>query len=73
MPEHRPLERVRAKKGLGARSQEGRTTPADWRGRLKNVGNPETPGGGRGGRSAGAPRAEHARRRTRKDNPKGTK
>ena len=70
MPEHRPLERVRAKKGLGARSSEGKTIPADWRGRYKNIGNPEAPAG-RGGRSAGAPRAEHARRRTRRDNPEG--
>lgn len=66
----RPVERVRARRGLGARSPEGETTPAGRRGRLKHLGNPAAEGG-RGGRSARAPRAEHARRRTRRDNPEG--
>jgi len=72
MPEHRPVERERAKRGLGARSPEGETTPANPKGRLKHIGNPGAQGGG-ARKSARAPRAEHARRRTRKDNPKGTK
>jgi hypothetical protein len=68
MPEQRPIERERAKRGLGARSPEGETTPANPKGRLKHIGNPGTQGGG--AKKSRAPRAERARRRTTRDNPK---
>ena len=70
MPERRPVERERARRGLGARSPEGETTPATPRGRLKHIGNPAARGLG-ARKSARAPRAEHARRRTKRDNPAG--
>jgi hypothetical protein len=70
MPEkQRPVERERAKRGLGSRSPEGETTRATPEGRLKHIGNPGAPGGG-APRTGRAPRAEHARRRTRRDNPR---
>jgi hypothetical protein len=70
MPEQRPVERERAKRGLGARSPEGETTPANPKGRLKHIGNPGAEGS-RSRKSSRAPRAEHARRRTKRDNPAG--
>jgi hypothetical protein len=71
MSEDRPIERLRARRGLGARGGEGETTPANRKGRLKNLGNPGAGRGRSSGRSATSPRAEHARRRTLRDNPEG--
>ena len=78
MAKDRPLERKRASRGLGARSADGETTPAKPRGRMKGA-----PGGSRNTHAAGpqpdaqggrprAPRGQQARRRTLRDNPKGT-
>ena len=75
MSEDRPMEAKRARRGLGARSSEGVTTRAKPRGRMTGA-----PGGSRNTQAAGpgirpkgrarAPRAEQARRRTTRDNPK---
>jgi hypothetical protein len=68
MSEDRPLERERARRGLGARSPEGATSPATPKGRLQHLGNPGAEGKG-GGKKARAPRAARARRRSVRDNP----
>ena len=75
MSEDRPMEMKRARRGLGARSAEGKTAKAEPRGRMSGA-----PGGSRNTQAAGpeirpkgrarAPRAEQARRRTTRDNPK---
>ena len=77
MTQNRPLERKRARRGLGARSAEGEITPAKPRGRMKGA-----PGGSRNTQAAGpqpdaqggrprSSRAQQARRRTVRDNPHG--
>ena len=61
MSEDRPIERNRARRGLGARGRHGHTTtPAERQGRLKDLGHP---GGGSG----------RARRRTVRDHPEGNR
>jgi hypothetical protein len=75
MSEDRPMEAKRARRGLGARSSEGVTTRAKPRGRMTGA-----PGGSRNTQAAGpelrtrgrahAPRAQQARRRSVRDNPK---
>ena len=74
MPQDRPLEVKRAKRGLGARSPTGETFPAKPKSRVRTAVR-----GARPRRKAGrpvvakgrphGPRAEQARRRTRVDNP----
>ena len=74
MPQDRPMEVKRAKRGLGARSPEGKSFPAKPKSRI-----PTAVRGARPRRKAGrpiqaagrphGPRAEQARRRTRQDNP----
>ena len=71
-----PLERKRARRGLGARSPEGDTTPAKPHGRMTGA-----PGGSRNTQAAGEKaetrgrariaRGGQARRRTVQDNPGG--
>lgn len=68
MSEDRPIERGRAKRGLGARSPQGETTRATPEGRLGHLGNPGAEGRG-GSKKARGPRAENAKRRTARDNP----
>jgi hypothetical protein len=74
MPQDRPMEIKRAKRGLGARTPEGESFPAKPKSRIPKAvrgtrrklrpGRPIVPHG----RPHGA-RAEHARQRTRQDNP----
>jgi len=74
MPERRPAERKRARRGLGARSAGGETTRARPSGRM-----PEAPHGSHTGEAPEPPpqatgrariaRAGRARRRTVQDNP----
>jgi len=74
MTDERPMERKRARKGLGARSPEGETTRATPEGRMS-----EAPRGSFSPHDAGSevratgqprkPRAQQARRRTVRDNP----
>lgn len=77
MTNDRPLERKRARRGLGARSAKGETTPANPRGRMKGA-----PGGSRNTQAAGAPpdaqggkprapRGQQGHRRTVRDNAQG--
>lgn len=76
MNPNRPMEDKRARRGLGARSPEGETTPAKPRGRMKGA-----PGGSRNTQAAGPEpqpkgrariaRGGQARRRTVQDNPEG--
>lgn len=77
MTQDRPLERKRARRGLGARSADGNTTPAKPRGRMKGA-----PGGSRHTQAAGSPpdaqggrprasRGQQGRRRTVRDNAHG--
>jgi hypothetical protein len=72
----RPTEDKRARRGLGARTADGKTTPAKPRGRMKGA-----PGGSRMTEAAGPgprpkvrphqARVAQARRRTVRDNPEG--
>ena len=74
MPQDRPMEVKRAKRGLGARTPEGKSFPAKPKSRI-----PKAVRGTRRRHRPGPPlattglppsaRAEHARRRTRQDNP----
>ena len=75
MTDERPMERKRARKGLGARSPEGETTKATPEGRMTEApsfGSPHDAGSdfqvqGR----PRQPRARQAKRRTVRDNPDG--
>jgi hypothetical protein len=72
----RPIERKRARRGLGARSESGDIARAKPRGRM-----PGAPGGSRKTEAAAPPaapkgrppaaRGEQARRRSVRDNPGG--
>jgi hypothetical protein len=73
MPQDRPMEIKRAKRGLGARTPEGENFPAKPKSRIPKAvrgtrrhrpGRPLEPKGKPHG-----PRAEQARRRTKQDNP----
>jgi hypothetical protein len=74
MTDERPMERKRARKGLGARSPEGETTKATPKGRMTEV-----PRGSFSPHDAASdyqvqgrprePRARQAKRRTVRDNP----
>jgi len=76
MAESRPMEDKRARRGLGARSAEGKTTPAKPRGRMTGApgGSRNTQAAGSGSTEKGQPRrsrAAQSKRRTVRDNPQG--
>lgn len=76
MARSRPLEDKRARRGLGARSAQGETTPAAPRGRMTGApgGSRQTMAGKPGEAPKGNPhasKAERAQRRTVRDNPAG--
>jgi len=74
MSEDRPMERKRARRGLGARSVEGENVSAEPRGRMRPSRSRNSPTAGPEpqpkGRAKIARRGQ-ARRRTVRDNPEG--